>query len=257
MRNLLPAVLLLVTGTTLPSRGQTPTAKTVAQQQQSWAGYLNQTRLSKRWGIWLDLHTRRTGQFLDRWSMHVVRPGLIYYPSDQTRLVAGYAYARLYAQTTPAPIRTEHRPWQQFSVDNRYGRLATTQRVRVEERFIQRTNGMEVLDSYSFTMRFRYMLTLQLPLCRPGAGPHVPMLTVQDELMVNAGSQVVYNTFDQNRLFVGVTYPFSKTLSVQAGYMNQFQQLASGNAFVSNHIARVFLIHNLDLREKESERVKE
>lgn len=240
----LPAVLLLLffAGTLY---AQTTPAYTVTPQQQTWLGYLNQTKLSKHWGIWFDVHTRRTGNFLDRWSMHVVRPGVIYYPSDNIRVVGGYAFARLYAQTTPAPTRTEHRPWQQISIDTRYGRLLTTQRLRVEERFIQRTSGTDLLDTYSFNWRFRLMLTLQYPLTQSATARHVPLAVFQNEVMVNAGRQITYNVFDQNRLFVGITYPFTKTLSVQAGYMNQFIQQPSGNAFVSNHVARIFVIHNI------------
>lgn len=243
----LPAVLFLGLFSVSALRAQTAPGYTVIPQQQTWLGYLNQTRLSKHWGLWLDVHTRRTSAFLDRWSMHVVRPGIIYYPSDNIRVVGGYTFARLYAQTTPAPTRTEHRPWQQISVDTRYGRLLTTQRLRIEERFIQRTSGSELLDTYGFNWRFRLMLTLQYPLTRSTTARHVPLAVFQNEVMVNAGRQITYNVFDQNRLFVGVTYPVTKTLSVQAGYMNQFVQQPSGNAFVSNHVARVFVIHNLSV----------
>ena len=38
-------------------------------------------------------------------------------------------------------------------------------------------------------------------------------------------------------------------ITLQVGYMNIFQQLAAGNKYRSNHVARVFYFHNLDLRK--------
>jgi hypothetical protein len=80
--------LLLFVLFTFPSLGQKQTAK----QSGVWLGYLNQTRLSDHWGIWLDLHARRT-DFLDRWSTQIIRPGITYYANEQLRFTAGYALA--------------------------------------------------------------------------------------------------------------------------------------------------------------------
>ncbi|WP_262891299.1 DUF2490 domain-containing protein [Spirosoma utsteinense] len=64
------------------------------------------------------------------------------------------------------------------------------------------------------------------------------------------GKQITYNYFDQNRFFMGFSYPFSKSLTEQAGYRNLFQQQATGNVFVNNHVARLLLFHTLDLRRQ-------
>ncbi|WP_285544935.1 hypothetical protein [Dyadobacter frigoris] len=53
--------LLLLILFTLPSFGQ----KQINKQSGVWLGYFNQTRLTDKWGIWLDLHARRT-EFSDR-----------------------------------------------------------------------------------------------------------------------------------------------------------------------------------------------
>lgn len=62
------------------SWGQSP-VKTVQKQEQAWLGYFNQTRFSTHWGLWADVHLRRT-DFLDRWNQHLVRVGLTYYLAD-------------------------------------------------------------------------------------------------------------------------------------------------------------------------------
>jgi hypothetical protein len=222
--------------------------KTVVQHQQAWLGYFNQTRLSDRWGIWADLHHRRT-DFLDRPSLNVYRAGLTYYLADNLRLTAGYAYINSFLSPSGV-IRPEHRPWQQIWWSGRSGRLNLVQWVRAEQRFNHRIQGDQLADDYSFNWRFRYNFLLQIPFKGQTIQPGVPNFVLQDELFVNAGKQITYNYFDQNRFFVGLSYPFSKAFTVQAGYMNQFVQQPIGNAFVSNRTLRLFIFHTLDLRKQ-------
>src|SRR5262249_4607206 len=63
---------------------------------QTWLAYLNQTRLSNKWGVWLDLHLRTKEDFFTNFSQSIIRPGLTYYLSDATKLTVGYAYVRIY-----------------------------------------------------------------------------------------------------------------------------------------------------------------
>ena len=94
------------------------------------------------------------------------------------------------------------------------------------------------------------MILCQIPLWgAANVRPGVPNFVVQDEAFINAGKQITANTFDQNRFFVGISYPFNKHLSGQLGYMNLFQQQPSGSTYTSNHTLRFFLFHTLDLRK--------
>ncbi len=68
--------------------------------------------------------------------------------------------------------------------------------------------------------------------------------------MLNFGKDVVYNTFDQNRLFLGINYHISSAGSVQIGYMFSFQQ-ASAGVYRDIHTARLNYLHNLDVRKRE------
>lgn len=231
-----------------PAHAQQP-GKTVSPHQQAWFAYINQTRLSTRWGVWTDLNLRRT-DFLDRWNQNMIRLGATYYLADNFRLTAGYVYAETYPARNQL-IRPEHRPWQQIWWTRRYGRINTTQWVRAEQRFLRRMQGDRLAEGYSFNWRFRYNLLAQLPLWgEPVVRPGVLNAVVQNEVFINAGRQITHNTFDQNRFFVGVSYPVNRSWLVQAGYMNQFIQTAAGNAYESNHTARLFVFHNLDLRQK-------
>lgn len=227
---------------------QSQPVKTVQKQEQAWLGYFNQTRFSTHWGLWADAHLRRT-DFLDRWNQNLLRVGLTHYLADNVRLTAGYAYVGSYL-TPSGVVRPEHRPWQQVWWTGRSGRLNLLQWVRAEQRFNHRVRGDQLADGYSFNWRLRYNFMLQIPLKGEIIQPRVPNFVLQNETFVNLGKQITYNQFDQNRFFVGLSYPFSKSLTAQAGYMNLFQQQATGNTFVSNHVARLFLFHTLDLRKQ-------
>lgn len=222
--------------------------KIVQQQEQAWLGYFNQTRFSTHWGLWADVQFRRT-DFLARWNQHLFRAGLTYHLADNVRLTAGYAYVGSYLSPSGI-VRPEHRPWQQVWWTGRSGRLNLVQWIRAEQRFNHRVRGDQLADGYGFNWRLRYNFLLQIPLKGETMRPGVPNFVLQNEAFINLGKQITDNYFDQNRFFVGVAYPFSKALTVQAGYMNLFQQQAAGNAFVNNHVARLFLFHTLDLRKQ-------
>jgi hypothetical protein len=237
--------LLLLVLFWVPSFGQ----KQVNKQSGVWLGYFNQTRITDKWGIWLDLHGRRT-EFLDRWSTQLFRPGVTYYLSDHVRLTAGYAFTRTFPAAGLHTVRPENRLWQQILWTNRQKRLQTQQWIRVEERFNHKIANDALQDGYNFNFRFRYLLNLMVPINRDFIDAKTLFFAFNDEIHINAGKQITYNVFDQNRLFVGLGYQFTKGLNLQVGYMNQFQQLPSGNHFNSNNVLRVFVFHNLDLRVK-------
>ncbi|WP_207434267.1 DUF2490 domain-containing protein [Sabulibacter ruber] len=248
LRILISAAFLLP----FQTQAQTP-EKQVTDRQQVWLGYFNQTRLSDKFSLWLDLHSRRT-DFLDRWATTIVRPGLTYHISDHTRFTVGYAYVSHWpASETEETVRPEHRLWQQVNWSGKSKRLQTNQWVRLEERFNRNIANDQLQEGYHFNFRARYMIGLMVPLTADAIAPGVPFLVLNDELHVNFGKEIVYNYFDQNRLFGGVGYQFSKGFNAQLGYMQVFQQTAAGNRYFKTHALRLFLFHNIDLRKPKAD----
>ena len=220
--------------------------------QQAWFGYFNQTRFSNKWGVWGDFHLRTREDFTNDLSQSIIRVGLTYYLKDDTKLTAGYAYVSHYpADNHKNVTMPEHRPWQQLQWHTRSAKLRLMQWIRLEERFRRKIlNDDELAEGYNFNFRARYNIFAQFPLSKKSFQPKTFSFVVNDELHVNFGEQVVYNYFDQNRFFAGFAYHANKHDNLQVGYMNVFQQLASGNKYRSNHVARIFYFHNLDLRKK-------
>ena len=235
-------------------------ADSVAQSRQTtsanqvWGGYFNQTRFSKRMGAWLDVQLRTKEDFVEHLSQFIFRPGITYYLSDAAKLTAGYAYIRHYPADNHSKVaQPEHRPWQQLQWHTRYAQLRTMQWLRLEERYRKNIlNDSTLGNGYQFNFRLRYNFLLQVPLTTGTVGAGDFSFIVNDEIHINFGRQVLYNTFDQNRFFLGFAYHLNANDNLQFGYMNQYQQLSSGSRYRSVHAARIFYFHNLDLRKKNS-----
>ena len=82
--------------------------------------------------------------------------------------------------------------------------------------------------------------------------PKVPSVVLSDEIAVQFGPEVVYNTFEQNRVFLGVKQPLGRSWSFDLGYMLVYQQKASGYQYDLNHTLRWFFYYTPDLRKQKS-----
>ena len=225
--------------------------KTTTSPEQIWTGYFNQTRLGKRIGVWFDAQYRTQDEFTEGSSTLIIRPGLTYYVNDALKLTAGYGFINHYPQDNFIVSRPEHRPWQQVQWHSKYGRNRVAQYFRLEERFRRKIAPDSTLAAgRNFNFRVRYNFLWQIPLTKKEAGKGGVSLILNDEVHVAFGKEVVYNYFDQNRLFAGFAWHLNNTDNLQIGYLNVFQQLPAGNRYRSIHAARIFYFHNLDLRKK-------
>lgn len=241
--NLLVVLLALVSPSLLAQ-------KTTTTDEQAWLGVFNQTRFNKRWGLWFDAHLRLKEDFVGDLSQGIVRAGPIFYLSDDVRLTAAYAYVHTFPAPGHANISLpEHRPWQQVQWFQRGTKVRLTQAVRLEERFRRKTlNDNELGDGHNFSWRIRYNFSLFLPLTKKRFEPGGLQFNVNNEVFINFGKNIVYNHFDQNRLFLGLVYQVNKHAQLHGGYMNLYQQLPAGDQFRNQHTVRVFYFHNFDLR---------
>ena len=226
-------------------------SKSIEHIDQLWTGYLNQTRLNQKWGIWFDGHIRTKEDIFHGSSQAILRPGIMYYLNDDVKLTAGYAFINHFPGDNHKNISMpEHRPWVQLQWHNKYPSLKLMQWVRIEERFRHKVlNNDKLADGYNSNFRMRVNLLLQYSLSKKKFAPGTFSLATGSELMVNLGKKIVYNTFDQNRFFLGFHYHVNKHDYLQFGYINIFQQLSSGNQFKSINTARIFYFHNIDLRK--------
>ena len=223
--------------------------KTTSTIQQVWFSYHNQIRFSDKWGMWNDGQLRTRNNFTRGWSIYILRTGLVYHITDDLRITAGYAYAHTFPVGSNGVAQAEHRPWQQILWQNRRPSLRFTQSIRLEERFRRHLiNNTELGKGYDFNYRLRYNLVFNFALNKKPFNPKTFSYTLSDDVHVNFGKQVVYNSFDQNRVFAAVQYHTDNQDFLQLGYLYIYQQTGT-NRFRYNHAIRITYMHILDLRK--------
>ena len=221
--------------------------KDTREQSQSWFSINSTIRLSKKMGMMADLHERRNNFIADP-SFHFVRLGVNYWLKDNIILTAGYA--QLWAAPAKAGwhhYALEKRVYQQIQISTKVGKIGLLNRFRNEQRWQEKIVNDKFTNQYKFTDRVRYLLSMTIHVFK---NPHYPSLVLSDELAIQFGKEVVYNTFDQNRLFIGIKQPVCKALSFDLGYMLLYQQKATGYQYDKNHTFRWFFYYTPDFRQK-------
>ncbi|MBC7628057.1 DUF2490 domain-containing protein [Ferruginibacter sp.] len=226
------------------------TTKNIQHLDETWLAYFNQVRLSEKWGTWTDFQLRTKDRFVNNLSVGIVRVGVTYYVSNSIKLTAGFAWANYFPQDNHKHVsQPELRPWQQVQWDARYGRKRMVHWVRLEERYRNKIlNDSTLADGYNFNYRLRYNWRYELPLDKKGSKQGAVSLIINDEINVNAGKQIVYNYFDQNRFYTGLKIQTSAVSNIQFGYLNIWQQLAAGNQYKSVNAIRLSYYQSFDLR---------
>jgi len=223
------------------------TQKEINKQQQAWVSINSTVRLTNKWGFVADIHERRNNFFKDA-SFHFVRVGANYWLKDNITITAGYAHLWL-APTTNGwqTFANEHRVYEQAQMVLKFSTTSMLQRLRVDQRWQQKIVDDKPTGANKFTNRVRYLLSFTIPVFK---NAQLPALVLSDELLVQFGKEVVYNTFDQNRLFVGIRQKVAKNLSFDLGYMYVIQQKASGYQYDENSTFRWFFYYTPDWQKK-------
>ena len=230
---------LLFTGLIATSQN-TPTAKQINQHTQSWYSLNSTFRFSDHWGAVADFHSLNDGLIENNFLF--LRFGGVYWINGKQPVIAGVA--RLWKAPAEG-LQTwaiENRIYQQWSTATHPGKWSILQRVRTEQRWREQVINDQV-TAKQFSFRVRYLASFEVAVFK---NPKLPSLVVSDELLIQFGSSIVFNTFDQNRLFLGIRMNINPHLNMDTGYMNVFQQKSSGNQYDVGHVFRLFFYYQLD-----------
>lgn len=245
----LPAIILLALFL-YPLAAHSQAEKVINSHTQAWTSLNTAIRLKGHWGMMADFHVRRTEQFIQNPNFYLLRLGGSYYITDRLVATAGYSHMWLASAVDNGWVYgNEERIYQELLFKNQEGRVKMIQRVRNEQRWQQKLVGGQPVNDYRFTNRFRYLINLFIPISR---NPVVPQLMLSDEILLNYGRQVGANSFDQNRITIGVKEKLSKTWSMDLGYMYVFQERPGGIIYDQNHTLRVFFFYQADWRKKKN-----
>ncbi len=221
--------------------------KSVNVQSQSWFSVNSTLKVSSRWAIIADIHTRRTHFMADN-SFYFARTGLQYTIDKNLNITAGYGHFWGYPTTKDwHTVAHENRIYQQVQFSSKWRNVSVLQRLRNEQRWQQKMVNDQYSGKLKFTDRVRYLLSLSIPVFK---NKKLPTLALADELCLQSGKEVVYNTFDQNRFFIGIREQLRPDLSFDMGYMRVFQQKKSGYEYDLNHTFRLFFYYSPQLFKK-------
>jgi hypothetical protein len=226
---------------------QNSDSRNIEHQSIFWIKYYNILKLNDHFQLHTELETRR---FLEDSRQHQwVMPRMMvqYKFNDQSNIGLGAVYfIHAMPQTEGEPLdrlRYEFRPHQELNLMQGFKKMKLSHRYRIEERFFLANET----DPDAFNFRLRYRFQAMIPLVKK---EKTLSLRVFDEIMCNAGKEIGPNIFDQNRIFAGVQWKYSDALTFEMGYLNWFQERASGKDYYARDMFGFTLIHTLDPSKK-------
>lgn len=216
----------------------------IVKDNMLWLGYYNSIIINSKWSVNSDLQFRTKNEVKD-YSQALVRADVSYKLKDRLTISVGFAHFRYFL--TKEKTRGEWRPWQELKLTDKVGNCKLTHRLRVEQRFNETVKNLEATNNYQFNFRFRYRLDLRYPVIKEKETGNNLFLLVGNEVMVNAGNNINYNYFDQDRLYAGINYELNKKVSFQIQYMHIWQQASNGLTLYSNNVLRFNIYHTISL----------
>jgi hypothetical protein len=227
---------------------EAPPEKVINENAQFWISTNNVFRVAEKWAVLNDLHIRRTN-FLADPNFYFLRVGGQYYIKPSIRVAAGYAHLWLTTRGNWDTFQNENRIYQQFSISQRYEKLNALFRLRLEQRFFNNIQNGESLNDDFLVHRVRFLIGVGFPFKKDGPTEFI----LADEIHLNFGKNVIFNTFNQNRLTVGIKHKINEHWKFDCGYMMVYQQLAVGNVYNLNHTLRLFFYGSFDFRKNKTE----
>jgi len=189
--------------------------KTITRNEQLWLQYYNQIKLSDKFSLLSDFGVRtKTG--VSNWYQITSRIGLNYNINKSIKGVSGFALFTTFKENIASTI--ELRPYQEFNITNQIGKIKIQNRLRLEYRNFN-TNG---ISSNNFRLRYRLFCTYPLMSLSKNKPDSKLLLNFGDELFINFGKSIIYNTLDNNRLLLGLGFQFNNALTCSITYNYQY-----------------------------------
>jgi len=184
----------------------------------------------KKWSFASEIQLRSL-QFYKNYNYHEYK-GIIGYkliPNLQTSLVLGRYTTFSKGKTFQSPLLAEEfRVAVQLGLKNSIGRVQVDHRYRFEKRYY--TNG-------NSGIRVRYRVGLSIPLDEK----KLTNFSASNEFLIaiNSGSAII--RYDKNRINIGLTRKLTNTVSMQLGYLNQYDSKSADEPGKNFFVYSLFL----------------
>lgn len=178
----------------------------------NWLIYIGNRKINTKWNWHHEVQYRNYNAVGDLEQL-LLRTGIGYNlteKKDNLLLGYGFIHSQNYIENTDDKFNVnEHRIFQQFITRQSIGIVKVQHRYRFEQRWIENAD---------FRLRFRYFLSLNIPLNNPDMLDKTWYASIYDEIFINNNQTI----FDRNRLYFGIGYKLNKVAKFELGYMNQF-----------------------------------
>ena len=140
----------------------------------------------------------------------------------------------------------EWRIWHEYQFSLPLSRIMIYHRIRLEHRW---TQGFANNSDYIFRNRWRYMLSMKIPINKPKLGPHAFYIAPESEIILQSGSAVVDSPLEDLRLHTSFGYIVNPRLTVATGLMYSIgQELTDGAIYKQKFTWRLHVYYALDFR---------
>lgn len=217
-------------------------------QKMLWFSYNNTITIGKHWSLHNELENRHfVGPKAE--NLLALRSYVRYKIGKHIDVGGGFFYYLAGTNVPEKPTRLltpELRPMAEVSNYFTWGRFTLHQRLRSEQRFIHKTANNALARGYTYQMRLRYRLGLDVLLYSTRETGHSLKLRLSDEVMGQAG-KTISHFFDQNRVSISLVYQPPWPIGIEAGYLWWFQERATAGEYLSRQVFRLALLHKISL----------
>jgi len=222
--------------------------KNIVHNNQQWVQYYNQLKVSRKLTIYSDVSLRRINYF-DNWIQKTIRCGLGYQFKENLNGISGLAVFQIY--NSNKPIKLEFRPYQEINTSQYFYKTIIQHRFRTEARYFREVSNGQIGAKSNFNFRFRYRLFSQIPILKLSEKipDRILFLNMGDEVFINAGKEIIYNIFDNNRILTGLQYQRDKSLSFSLLYFYQFGRRATQFSYEQSDVFWFSITQKLSLEK--------
>lgn len=225
---------------------QPPPEKVKVKSTGVWFGLYTKYHFNDKWAYYGEYHIRRRNGFKDMAQLYL-RFGVTYTLAKYADLTVGIVNPYYWSPDQDNPdldnVVPQFRTWEQLVFATPFDHIKLFHQLRFEQRY---KRGYEKGSSFKLTHRFRYKITLYVPLNKPAFENHTLFLSFYEEIFIQAGESIVYNHLEDSRTYLGLGYNLSEKLQVQAGYMYSFRHFNAPHVYENRSIFRLSLYHHLD-----------
>lgn len=207
----------------------------------SWNVLNTKLTISPKWSAMTELQLR-SQSFYHNHFYYEIKGGVTYSFNKNFSFLVGTGRYITYTDGgsfTKPVTANEWRLWQQLTMNNYLERVKFEHRYRVEQRWFKT----------GYRNRFRYRLNSVVPINKKKIGPGTFYMAAFNEIFLT--NKAPY--FERNRFFSGVGYQFSKYLSLQPGYVYQYDYRNGVGA--GKHFFQLTLSVEIDADKNPSERI--